>query len=207
MEEPKKKINITKKTKIIAIIIAIIIIAGIAVTATIGLNYDLRYQSAQKIELYIEKDFNNSDIKNIVNEVMPNIPVIIQKVEVFESKVNEKYGTNLSADSTEIESISNTRGRDLVKPYIFGFVMSILIILIYIAVRYMNLGVLKTLGQTILALVLTQAVLLSVIAITRIPVGRLTMPIVVAVYLLTLIGLTTKFEKDLATKKQEKKKK
>lgn len=226
MEEPKKKINITKKTKIIAIIIAIIIIAGIAVTATIGLNYDLRYQSAQKIELYIEKDFNNSDIKNIVNEVMPNTPVIIQKVEVFEdtvsitakeitdeqkqniiSKVNEKYGTNLSADSTEIESISNTRGRDLVKPYIFGFVMSILIILIYIAVRYMNLGVLKTLGQTILALVLTQAVLLSVIAITRIPVGRLTMPIVVAVYLLTLIGLTTKFEKDLATKKQEKKKK
>lgn len=226
MEEPKKKINITKKTKIIAIIIAIIIIAGIAVTATIGLNYDLRYQSAQKIELYIEKDFNNSDIKNIVNEVMPNTPVIIQKVEVFEdtvsitakeitdeqkqniiSKVNEKYGTNLSADSTEIESISNTRGRDLVKPYIFGFVMSILIILIYIAVRYMNLGVLKTLGQTILTLVLTQAVLLSVIAITRIPVGRLTMPIVVAVYLLTLIGLTTKFEKDLATKKQEKKKK
>ena len=226
MEEPKKKINITKKTKIIAIIIAIIIIAGIAVTATIGLNYDLRYQSAQKIELYIEKDFNNSDIKNIVNEVMPNTPVIIQKVEVFEdtvsitakeitdeqkqniiSKVNEKYGTNLSADSTEIESISNTRGRDLVKPYIFGFVMSILIILIYIAVRYMNLGVLKTLGQIILTLVLTQAVLLSVIAITRIPVGRLTMPIVVAVYLLTLIGLTTKFEKDLATKKQEKKKK
>lgn len=226
MEEPKKKINITKKTKIIAIIIAIIIIAGIAVTATIGLNYDLRYQSAQKIELYIEKDFNNSDIKNIVNEVMPNTPVIIQKVEVFEdtvsitakeitdeqkqniiSKVNEKYGTNLSADSTEIESISNTRGRDLVKPYIFGFVMSILIILIYIAVRYMNLGVLKTLGQTILTLVLTQAVLLSVIAITRVPVGRLTMPIVVAVYLLTLIGLTTKFEKDLATKKQEKKKK
>lgn len=226
MEEPKKKINITKKTKIIAIIIAIIIIAGIAVTATIGLNYDLRYQSAQKIELYIEKDFNNSDIKNIVNEVMPNTPVIIQKVEVFEdtvsitakeitdeqkqniiSKVNEKYGTNLSTDSTEIESISNTRGRDLVKPYIFGFVMSILIILIYIAVRYMNLGVLKTLGQTILTLVLTQAVLLSVIAITRIPVGRLTMPIVVAVYLLTLIGLTTKFEKDLATKKQEKKKK
>ncbi len=226
MEEPKKKINITKKTKIIAIIVAIIIIAGIAVTATIGLNYDLRYQSAQKIELYIGKDFNNSDIKNIVNEVMPNTPVIIQKVEVFEdtvsitakeitdeqkqniiSKVNEKYGTNLSADSTEIESISNTRGRDLVKPYIFGFVMSILIILIYIAVRYMNLGVLKTLGQTILTLVLTQAVLLSVIAITRIPVGRLTMPIVVAVYLLTLIGLTTKFEKDLATKKQEKKKK
>ena len=226
MEEPKKKINITKKTKIIAIIIAIIIIAGIAVTATIGLNYDLRYQSAQKIELYIEKDFNNSDIKNIVNEVMPNTPVIIQKVEVFEdtvsitakeitdeqkqnikSKVNERYATNLSADSTEIDSISNTRGRDLIKPYIFGFVMSILIILIYIAVRYMNLGVLKTLGQTILALVLTQAVLLSVIAITRIPVGRLTMPIVVAVYLLTLIGLTTKFEKDLATNKQEKKKK
>ena len=56
MEENKKKMS--KKSKIIIAIIAVIIIAGIAITATIGLNFDLRYQESKSIQLYLEKDFN-----------------------------------------------------------------------------------------------------------------------------------------------------
>ena len=44
------------------------------------------------------------------------------------------------------------------------------------------------------------------IAITRIPIGRLTIPMVILVYLLTLFGITTKFEKDLSKKKLEENK-
>lgn len=218
--------KITTKQKIILSIIALIIIAGIAITTTIGLNYDLRFQEAKKVELYLEKDFEISDIRNITNEVIPNQSVIIQKVEVYEdsvsiiskeiteeqkqnliNKINEKYGTELSADSTEIVSIPHTRGRDLIKPYIMPFIIATAIILVYMAIRYRKLGVFKTIGMTALISVVAQAVLLSVIAITRIPVGRLTIPMVIAVYLLTLIGLTTKFEKDLDNKKKEETKK
>ena len=78
--------NISKKAKILSIILAIIIIAGIIVIATKGFNFDLKYEKSQKVELYIEQDFNISDIKAITDEVMPGKQVIIQKVEVFEEQ-------------------------------------------------------------------------------------------------------------------------
>ena len=80
--------NINNKTKLIFTLMILIIIIGIAITATIGLNFDLKYQSAQKIELYIKKDFEISDMQKIVNEVMPKTQTIIQKVEVYEDTVS-----------------------------------------------------------------------------------------------------------------------
>ena len=210
------------KTKIIAVIIAIIIIAGIIVTLTVGLNFDLRYQEAKKVELYIAQEFEISDIKTITDEVLPNQKVIIQKVEVYEDsvsiiskditdeqktqlveKINEKYGTELSADSIETVTIPHTRGRDIIKPYILPLIISTVIILVYMAIRYHKLGVIKVLLKTIFATIVVELILLSLIAICRIPVGRLTIPMVLTVYLLTLVGITTRFEKQLKNKKGE----
>lgn len=214
----------TKKQKMIIAIIILIIIAGIIITATMGLNFDLRFQESKKVELYLGKDFEIKDIKQITNEVIPNQYVIVQKVEVYEdsvsiiakdindeqkqnlvNKVNEKYGTEISNDTTEIVTIPHTRGRDLVKPYILPFAISMIIILVYMAVRYRKLGVIKTVLQTIFVCILTQVVLLSIIAITRIPVGRLTMPISVAVYLLTLVGITSNLENKLKIENEREK--
>lgn len=220
METNKQKM--TKKSKIVIGIIALVIIVGIIVTLTVGLNFDLRYQDSKRIELYLETDFNISDIKQITNEVMPREQVIIQKVEVYEDtvsitakditdeqkqsiidKANEKYGTELSADSVEVESVPNTRGRDIIKPYITPFAIATLIILVYMAIRYRKLGVVKTLLKTIIILVVAQVTLLSVMAITRIPIGFITIPLVITVYLLTLVGLTSYFEKQVANRKEE----
>ena len=217
--------NITKKQKIIFAIIALIIIIGAVITLTIGLNFDLRYQEAKRIELYLEKDYEISDIKQITDETIPDQNVIIQKVEVFEdsvriiakeiteeqkqnlvNKINEKYETELDAESTEIVTIPHTRGRDIVKPYIIPFAIATIIILVYMGVRYRKLGTIKTILKTVIVSIIAQAVLLSLIAIIRIPIGRLTIPMVIAVYLLTLIGITTKFEKELGVKKEEESK-
>lgn len=214
--------KMTKKQKILIAIIALIIIAGIIITATIGLNFDLRYQESKKVELYLEQNFEISDIKAITDEVFSNEPVIIQKVEVYEdtvsitakditddqkadliNKINEKYGTELSADSTTIESIPHTRGRDIIKPYIAPFSIATLIILVYMAIRYRKLGIAKTILKVILISVVAQATLLGVIAITRIPIGRLTIPMVIVVYMLTLVGLTSNFEKKLKENNKE----
>ena len=189
--------KMTKKQKILSVIIAVIIIAGAIVTGVKGLNYDLRYQETKNIELYIAKDFEIADIKAITDE---------QKQSIID-KINEKYQTELSADSTQIQTIPHTRGRDIVKPYITPFIISTAIILAYMAIRYRKIGVLRTLLKTIATSVIAQAVLLSIIAITRIPVGRLTIPMIVTVYMLTLVGLTTNFEKKLEIKKEEENKK
>ena len=91
----------------------------------------------------------------------------------------------------------------LIKPYILPFFIATLIILVYIAVRYRKLKVLKTVLKTIFILILSQVVLLSIMAITRIPIGIVTIPLIIIVYLLTLIGITTYFEKELSKMKQK----
>ena len=159
----------SKKMKILAFIVsALIIAAGIAVILTIGLNFDIRYQEAKKIQLYLQKDFEISDIKQITDEVLPNQPVMLQKVEVFEdmvnivakditeeqktsiiNKANEKYGTELTAESVEIISVPNTRGRDIVRPYIIPFGVATIIILVYMMIRYYKVGMIKTLFKTV----------------------------------------------------------
>lgn len=218
--------NMSVKSKILIIIMIIVIVAGIIVIGTKGFNFDLKYEKSQKIELYLEQEFEVNDIKDITNEVMPGKQVIIQKVEVFEdtisiiakeitdeeksnliTKINEKYGTELSADSVEIEDIPHTRGRDIIMPYVVPFIIATVIILVYMAVRYHKLGSVKAIAKVIGVNILTQIILMSVIAITRIPFGRLTIPMVLVVYLLTMIGMTTKFEKQLENKKVEDSKK
>ena len=56
-----KSMNI--KAKILSIILIIIIIAGIIVIGTKGFNFDLKYEKSQKVELYLEQEFEINDIK------------------------------------------------------------------------------------------------------------------------------------------------
>ena len=218
--------NMNMKSKILIIIMIIIMVAGIIVIGTKGFNFDLKYEKSQKIELYLEQEFEVNDIKTITNEVMQGKQVIIQKVEVFEdtvsiiakeitdeeknnliTKINEKYGTELSADSIEVKNIPHTRGRDIIMPYVVPFIIATVIILVYMAIRYHKLGFMKVVAKTIGVNILAQVILMCIIAITRIPFGRFTIPMVLVVYLLTMIGMTTKFEKQLENKKVEDSKK
>lgn len=217
--------QLTKSKKIIILLTVIILIAGIAVTTIKGLNFDLKYQETQNIQIYIGKKFNDEDIKQITKEVFGKQAVMIQKVEIYKdtviitakeiteeqknnlvTKINEKYGTELKAEEIEITNVPHTRGRDIILPYAVPFITAGAIVLAYMAIRYYKLGAGKVLAQTVGILVLTQAILFSVIAITRIPVGRLTIPMVLMVYMLTLIGITTNMEKQLASKKLEESK-
>lgn len=216
--------EMSKKIKILVLLVALIIIAGMIVTFTIGFNFDLKYQEAKKIQLYLENKFEVADIKQITNEVLPNQKVVIQKVEVYEdtvsivakditeeqktemvNKINEKYGTELVAENVEITNIPHTRARDIVKPYVMPFAIATIMILVYMAVRYRQLGMFLTLAKTLGNLVITQAVLVSVMAIARIPIGRVTLPLMLAVYVLSLLGLTSHAERKLAEKKEEEK--
>ncbi len=213
----------SKQLKIVLMVL--IIIAGIVMIAVKGFNFDLKYQDTQRVELYIQTEFNIADIKQITNEVFGNQKVMIQKVEVFEdsvsitttsisdeqksnlvTKINEKYGTELKAEDTQVENIAHTRGRDIIKPYVIPFAIAIIIVLIYLGIKYYKLNTAKVILKSIGIMLLSQILLFSIIAITRIPIGRLTIPMVILVYLFTLFGMTSRFEKNLAKKKLEESK-
>ena len=74
---------------------------------------------------------------------------------------------------------------------------------VYIGARYYRLGIVKTTLKVIAILAITQVELFSIIALTRIPVGRLTIPMVIIVYLFTLLGITNNLEKRNVSKKEE----
>ena len=213
----------SKQLKIILIIL--VILAGIVMIAVKGFNFDLKYQDTQRVELYLQTEFNIADIKQITNEVFGNQKVMIQKVEVFEdsvsitttsisdeqknnliTKINEKYGTELTAEDIQVENIAHTRGRDLIKPYILPFAIAVIATLVYLGIRYYKLNTAKVVAKSIGILLLTQILLFSVIAITRIPIGRLTIPMVLLAYFITLYVMTNRFEKNLKNKEIEEKK-
>ena len=213
----------SKQLKIILIIL--VILAGIVMIAVKGFNFDLKYQDTQRVELYLQTEFNNADIKQITNEVFGNQKVMIQKVEVFEdsvsitttsisdeqknnliTKINEKYGTELTAEDTQVENIAHTRGRDIIKPYIIPFIVAVVATLVYLGIRYYKLNLVKVVAKSIGILLLTQILLFCIMAITRIPIGRLTIPMVLLVYLVTLYAMTNQFENNLNKKEIEEEK-
>ncbi|MFR2570755.1 MAG: hypothetical protein ACLS90_03505 [Clostridia bacterium] len=209
-----------KSNKIKILIIMLIIIIGIIMVAIKGFNFDLKYKNTQSIELHLQTQFNISDIKNITNEVLGKQKVMIQKVEVYEesvlitstsisdeqkndiiTKINEKYGLELKAEDTTIENVAHTKGRDIIKPYMVQFIIATIVTLVYMGIRYYKLNAIKSIARTLGTLMIAQIVLFSIIAITRIPIGRLTIPMVIIVYLTTLYIMASKLEQELKENK------
>lgn len=210
------------KNKIIIGIAILIFVVGIIVVAVKGFNVDLEYQDTKKIEANIGKSFEKEDIENIVKEVLGKERFIIQKVEIYEdsvsitakeitdeqrdnivSKINEKYDTDLKTEDITIITVPRVHLSDLIKKYRTPFIIATVCILVYLMVRYYKLNSLKVLLRTIIVVAILQAELFSIIAITRIPVSKLTVPVILTVYMLSLVGCTTYFEKKLAEKKKE----
>lgn len=207
--------------KILIALIAIIILVGVVIIGINGLAFELSKQNAKKIEIVIGKQFEEKDIKEITNEVFGKQPVIIEPIEVYKdavsittkeiteeqktnliTKINEKYETELVAENIKIEEKVHTRGRDIIKPYVKPFIIISVIVLAYLAIRYNKLNGLKVLGQAFGIIVLAQAVLLGIMAITRMPIGRFTIPTVLIVYILSTYICTEKFEEDLEKYKE-----
>lgn len=206
--------NLKNKKTILCAIIGIIIVIGIICICTLKLNYTLMYSNNTRINIYIGKAYNMNDIKQIAEEVFQNKEIIYQKVENFndtvsitvketsEEQINtlkEKILEKYELEDIEIESVSvgNYRGRDIVKPYIIPTLISVGLIGIYMAVRYRKLGIAKVVLSFIIAIVISQALLLSIIAIYRIPIGIYTMPISMLVYIISIIYDVVKNNKKL----------
>lgn len=76
------------KKKIIYGILIVIIIAGIAIVATQGLRADIIYSKNVKIDIYLGKEFENNDIKQMAQEVFGYDRILIQKVELYGDMVS-----------------------------------------------------------------------------------------------------------------------
>lgn len=218
MERKKTKM----KNKILYILIAIIIIAGIVVGCTAKFKFSLAYDDSNRIEVYIGKEYTKNDIKAIAEEVFGTKDVLIQKVEFFNdtvtitvrnynddqlnnlaTKINEKYGTSLTKDNLTVVQIPHYRGRDIMANYLLPIGISAVIIIAYEAIRFRKLGVIKTVLKLVIWPVIIEALYLSILAITRIPISYYTLPLGIIIAVLTLTVITYKNEKSLVEYKRK----
>ncbi len=217
--------------KVIYGILACVIVVGIIITATIGLNVDIVYSKNVEIDAYIGKTADIKDIKQIAKEVFGGEKMIVQKIELFDdmfsitmkdksdeelnekveqfvSKLNEKYSTELKADN-DITIVHNPKIRlsSIIKPYILPIAISTLIILVFAGIRYRKLGILKIVISYLGYLLFVEGVYFGLLAITRFPINRFVIPIGLAIMIVIFTTLSFKNEQKLEEKIAEEKKK
>ena len=217
--------------KVIYGILACVIVVGIIITATIGLNVDIVYSKNVEIDAYIGKTADIKDIKQIAKEVFGGEKMIVQKIELFDdmfsitmkdksdeelnekveqfvSKLNEKYSTELKADN-DITIVHNPKIRlsSIIKPYILPIAISTVIILVFAGIRYRKLGILKIVISYLGYLLFVEGVYFGLLAITRFPINRFVIPIGLAIIIVIFTTLSFKNEQKLEEKIAEEKKK
>ncbi len=219
-----------KKKNLIGILLGIIIIIGIILTATMGLNLDLMYSNHKSIDINIQKQFENEDVNKIAKEVFENEKVKVQKVELYEdmvsvivkdatdeqlenlnTKLNEKYELENTKDDMVITNVPSVEILDLVKPYILPVSISFVVIIIYLVI-YMainnrvnrKLSILKEISKAILVIIEIELLYLSVFAITRLEVNYTTLPIGIIIYAFTTILILMNLEKQYKIEEKNK---
>ena len=205
----------SKKMKIISILLIIIFIIAIVLTGIRGLNVDLNYAEGVSILFDMKQQFNTTDVEDIAREVWPTGQIIVQKVEVYDetvlikvskvndeelsnlvNKINEKYGLELTSEDLAIQYNSNVKIRDIVSPYIVPMLIATALIIVYYSIRYRGV---KEILDLLVKLIFAEGIIYSIYAITRLPINVLTMPIGMLVFAGVTIYVTVKYEKGKLT--------
>lgn len=205
--------NQRNKKIIISAIIALIILAGIVVVSIWGFNKELRYEQSQKIDIYVGQSIDEAKVKGIANEVL-GMHNMVQTVEIYEdmvtirarsiseehkntivNKIKESYEFEQTAENTDINTVPATRIRDMYKQYVLPFTISGVLVVGYMVIRYYKKGILKVLLNAVLIPAVAELLLLSWMAIVRIPIGRFTPALVTLVYAASVWYTMEKIEK------------
>ena len=212
MERKKTKM----KNKLLYILIAIVIIAGIVVGYTAKFKFSLAYDDSIRVEMYIGKDYTKADVEAIAKEAFGTKEVLIQKIEFFNdsvaitvresndeklnnlvAKVNEKYGTTLAKEDLTVVDVPHYRGRDIMSNYIVPIAISAVLIIVYSIIRFRKIELAKVVAKLLIWPIIVEALYLSILAIARIPISYYTLPLGIILTVITLTIITYKNEKKL----------
>lgn len=212
MERKKTKM----KNKLLYILIAIVIIAGIVVGYTAKFKFSLAYDDSIRVEMYIGKDYTKADVEAIAKDAFGTNEVLVQEVEFFKdsvaitvresddeklnnlvAKVNEKYGTTLAKDDLTVVDVPHYRGRDIMSNYIVPIAISAVLIIVYSIIRFRKIELAKVVAKLLIWPIIVEALYLSILAIARIPISYYTLPLGIILAVITLTIITYKNEKKL----------
>lgn len=203
--------------KISYVILIAIIIAGGVMVGIKGFNKDIPYKDNTTIYVSVGKEFSIKEMRDIAKEVFGNQRVLVQVVELYKDmvsftveeksdeelapkveelnkKINEKYGLENKVENISIVHSPKVRLRDIISPYIWPVGICTTLVFVYAMIRYRKLGAFRTLGKYIVGVLGIELLYLSLIALTRLPINQLVIPVGLLLYTLAIIIVTVKRE-------------
>lgn len=186
------------KYRYVAIVFSLlVIIGGITYGLLTGYKFDIDFKGGVVIETDIKEGFDNNEMQNLIKNITGESP-LIQKTTGGENRVTitlepisseqetaviealkDKY-KNMEEPSTR--NIQPAYGKDLINSALLAIGVSVVLILIYICIRFKTLGVAAAISA-IIALLHDTLFLIAVYGIFKFPINS----VFVAVAL-TIIG-------------------
>ena len=209
-----------KKYKRALIAIVILVVIGILIIAFNGVKLSLENSANTRIEIAINKQFENSEVAQLLDGIFDNNEFKIEKVGAFKDsigivvkntteeqnnkvieKLNEKYGTNLSSTDIKTYVTPTNTIYNIVSPYIYSTVISVIITLATICIIYRKQGLTKILLNTILFTVFAEILYITCISIFNIEVSQNLVIGGIGIFIFTVIYLTKNSNKEEVTTK------
>ena len=201
--------------RVLLVLSIIVIIAGMVMIKVNGFNYGLLYSKNQKMNIYIEKEFEISDIKEIAKEVLGNNvevqyatyfnkvvsitanEITEEKQDEIINKIQEKYEIEEISkdDDIVIMDIPQISFFDIIGNYILPIIIITAISLLYLMIRFRKQGILQSLVIPLISILIVCGLYISIFALARIPVNDLFVVFAILAYLLTLIANTIRLNK------------
>lgn len=189
--------NVIKNRNKFFLVSIIIILIGIASFCFTGIKLDIDFKGGTTIRAEIDKEFDNNEISKLVEDVINEKP-LVQKLganqtslaittETITTEQLEKVVAKLKEKFPEMEepttrNVQPAFGKELIVLAAKAIACSLIVILLYVAIRFRVMGVSAGLSA-IVALAHDVLIMLSVYAIFKVPVNS-----VFIAAILTIIG-------------------
>lgn len=133
----------------------LVIISGIVFGVIKGYKFDIDFKGGTKIETELKAEFKNTDVENIVAEITGSKPLVQQvangdnKVIITSDVMSEEQSTNvvnalkekfpdMSEPSTR--NVQPSYGKELLESALLAVCVALVLILLYITIRFKTLG-------------------------------------------------------------------
>lgn len=211
-----KQVDFLKHRYLFIIISLLVIVGGITYGLLTGYKFDIDFKGGVTIQADVNEEFNNTDIENIVmditginplvqkttggnNSVSISIePIETEKLDKVIEALKARY-TNISEPSTR--NIQPAYGKELLNSAILAVGVAVIVILLYIAIRFKTLGVTAAI-TAVLALIHDVLVVIAIYGVIKFPINSTFVAVI-----LTIVGYSINDTIVLYDKIRENKKK
>ena len=186
-----------KHKNIIFAISLIIVICGIIFGIVTGYKFDIDFKGGTRIQVDLNEEYKNNDVSNIVEEVSGLVPEIQtssignNSVSITTETISEEMSDNIVSALQErytnmgeatVKNVQASYGQDLLNSAIIAVVVSVILILIYVAIRFKTLGYIAAISA-VLALLFDVLFIFAVYGIFKFPINGTFVAVI-----LTIIG-------------------